>query len=76
MVQVSCEGADLKDPPEARPEIASLLLKLHKALRKSDITKYCFENRKKKKESCVSPIRNLALVYFSAQSHFFTPNVL
>mgnify|MGYP006903915766 CR=1 FL=1 len=61
-IEVSCEGADLKDPPEARPEIASLLLKLHKALKKSDITKYCFENRKKKKESCVSPIRNFVAV--------------
>ena len=51
MVDVSCEGADLKDPPEAG--LASLLLEVHKALKTSYIPKYCFENRKKKKESCV-----------------------
>ena len=51
MVDVSCEGADLKDPPEAG--LASLLLEVQKALKTSFIPKYCFENRKKKKESCV-----------------------
>ena len=60
MVDVSCEGADLKDPPEAG--LASLLLEVHKALKTSYIPKYCFENRKKKKESCVSPIRNFVAV--------------
>ena len=63
MVEVSCVGADFKDPPEAGLEIASLLLELHKALKTSDIPKFCFENRKKKKkESCVSPIRNFVAV--------------
>ena len=59
MVEVSCEGADFKDPPEAGLEIASLLLELHKALKTSDIPKFCFENKKK---SCVSPIRNFVAV--------------
>ena len=48
MVEVSCEGADLKDPPEAGLEIASLLLELHIALKTSDITtKFCLKKRKR-----------------------------
>ena len=65
MVEVSCEGTDLKGPPEAGLEIASLLLKLHIALKTSVIPKFCFEieNRKKEeKKSCVSLIRNFVAV--------------
>ena len=64
-VEVSCEGADLKDLPETGLKIASLLLELHIALKTSVIPKFCFEieNRKKEeKKSCVSLIRNFVAV--------------